>query len=266
VETNEKSIALRGLSGEVDQHPDFLGKTPSRKLSKERKDSTTMERIERTYLPAAGSDWALPFYDLITKLTGADRTKRLLLDQAALATSQRVLDIGCGTGTLAVLVKRLHPDVSVVGFDPDPKALARARKKAGRAGISVRFDQGFADELPYPDASFDRVLSSFMFHHLGDEDRAKTLSEVRRVLAPGGSLHLLDMARPGEDAKGWMAGMLRSNPHFEDNSPRRVLHLMAGAGFASVKIVARATMLFGLLQVAYYQASVSGLDERNPGF
>jgi len=194
--------------------------------------------LKRTYLPAAGSDWALPFYDLITRLTGADRTKRLLLDQAALATSQRVLDIGCGTGTLAVLVKRLHPDVSVVGFDPDPKALARARKKAGRAGISVRFDQGFADELPYPDASFDHVLSSFVFHHLGNEDRAKTLSEVRRVLAPGGSLHLMDMARPGGRRQGVDGRHAPFESHFEDNSPRRVLHLMAGAEFTSVKIVA----------------------------
>ena len=216
-----------------------------------------MEHIEKAYLPAAGRDWALPFYDLITKVTGADRTKRMLLDQAALAPSQRVLDIGSGTGTLAVLAKRLHPDVSVVGLDPDPKALARARERASRAGISARFDQGFADELPYPDASFDRVTSSFMFHHLREKDRSKTLREVRRVLAPGGSLHLLDVARPEDDVRGWMARMLRSNPHLEDNSPRRMLHLMAGAGFASVKIVARASILLGLLQVAYYQATVS---------
>jgi SAM-dependent methyltransferase len=110
------------------------------------------DKKPRPLLLSTRTKWMNPwwtksrFYDLIPKLTGADRTKRLLLDQAALATSQRVLDIGCGTGTLAVLVKRLPPDVAVVGFDPDPKALARARKKAGRAGISVWFDQGFADE------------------------------------------------------------------------------------------------------------------------
>jgi len=213
-----------------------------------------MENIERTYLPPAGNDWALPLYDTITSLTGADAVKRMLLDQAALRPSHRVLDIGCGTGTLALLIKRLNPDVEVVGLDPDPKALARARKKAARAQVAVRFDQGFSDELPYPEASFNRVFSSFMFHHLREEDRVKTLSDVRRVLVPGGSLHLLDMERPEADARGWWAGMLRSNPHLKDNSSGRVLELMAQAGFVHARRVASGAILFGLVRNAYYQA------------
>lgn len=214
-----------------------------------------MENIERTYLPPAGNDWALPLYDPITRLTGADAAKRMLLDQAALRPSHRVLDIGCGTGTLALLIKSLYPDVEVVGLDPDPKALARARKKAARSEVAIQFDQGFSDELPYPGASFDRVFSSFMFHHLRKEDRARTLGDVRRVLVPGGSLHLLDMERPEANARGWWAGMLRSNPHLKDNSPSRVLELMAEAGFVDAKRVASGAMLFGLVRNAYYQAT-----------
>ncbi|HET7212025.1 MAG TPA: class I SAM-dependent methyltransferase [Terriglobia bacterium] len=214
-----------------------------------------MENLKRAYLPPAGSHWALPLYDPITKLTGADAAKRMLLDQAALRPSHRVLDIGCGTGTLALLIKHLYPDVEVVGLDPDPKALARARKKAVRAGVAIQFDQGFSDELPYPEASFDRVFSSFMFHHLHEEDRSKTLSNVRKVLVPGGSLHLLDMERPEADARGWWAGMLRSNPHLKDNSPGRVLELMGQAGFAGAKRVAEEKILFGLMRSAYYQAT-----------
>ena len=63
-----------------------------------------------------------------------------------------------------MLIKRLHPDVDVVGLDPDPKALARAKRKAERSAVSIRLDQGFSHELPYPEASFDRVFSTFMFH------------------------------------------------------------------------------------------------------
>src|SRR5215475_1104449 len=146
----------------------------------------------RSYLPGMGRDWLLPLYDPITRALGAPSAHRLLADQADLRPGQRVLEIGCGTGNLLLMVKRRHPDATVVGLDPDPEALARARRKAARAGLSVQLDRGFADELPYPDGSVDRVLSAFMFHHLEPADRRSALREVRRVLAPGGSLHLLD--------------------------------------------------------------------------
>src|SRR5437764_7482027 len=95
----------------------------------------TMMESSRTYLPAAGHDWSLPLYDPIVKLLGGDAARKALLEQAALRPGQRVLDVGCGTGTLATLIKQLYPDVEVVGLDPDPKALARARRKAARAGV-----------------------------------------------------------------------------------------------------------------------------------
>src|SRR5947209_11351325 len=127
----------------------------------------------RTYLPAAGHDWSLPLYDPIVKLLGGDAARRALLEQAALRPGQRVLDVGCGTGTLATLTKQLYPDVAVVGLDPDPKALARAKRKAARAAVSIQFDQGFGDELPYPEAWFDCVFSSFMFHHLPPDEKGR---------------------------------------------------------------------------------------------
>src|SRR5882724_11424036 len=110
---------------------------------------------QRTYLPAAGRDSLLPLYDLMTKLMGADRARRQLLDQAQIRSGHRVLDVGCGTGSLTIQLKRLNPETDVVGLDPDPKALALAKRKALRAEVSIQLDQGFGDELPYPDASFD---------------------------------------------------------------------------------------------------------------
>src|SRR5260370_9678155 len=130
------------------------------------KESIIATRSKRTYLPAAGRDSFLPVYDLMTKLMGADQARRGLLDQAQIRPGHRILDIGCGTGSLLIQLKRFYPGTDVVGLDPDPKALARASRKAARPPGSIHFDPGFVDAIPYPEASFDRVLSSLMLHHL----------------------------------------------------------------------------------------------------
>jgi ubiquinone/menaquinone biosynthesis C-methylase UbiE len=146
----------------------------------------------RHFLPAAGVDWLLPFYDPLQTLMGGNAMRAGMIEHAAIEPGQRVLDIGCGTGSLVVHILQHRGDADVTGLDPDPKALARARKKAERTGVSARFEQGYSDDLPFEDDSFDFVFSSFMFHHLSPEVQAGTLAEVRRVLAPGGSFHLVD--------------------------------------------------------------------------
>ncbi len=124
-----------------------------------------MTKSARTYLPAAGRDLFLPLYDPIVKLLGGGAAREALLAQAGIRPTDRVFDLGCGTGTMAMAIQKQFAGVEIVGLDPDPRALARARKKAARESLTIQFDQGFGDQLPYPAASFDRALSSFMFHH-----------------------------------------------------------------------------------------------------
>jgi ubiquinone/menaquinone biosynthesis C-methylase UbiE len=214
-----------------------------------------MSEVQRTYLPAAGHDWALPLYDPLVKLLGGDRARRVLLDHAALRPGHRILDIGCGTGTLVLLIKRLQPDVNITALDPDPKALARGTHKADRARVSIQFDQGFSDALPYREASFDRVFSSFMLHHLQPGDKEKTLCEVRRVLQPGGSFHLLDFGGPESSRDGFLGRWRHSSNRLKDNSEGRVLNLLRQAGFAEPKRVGQGAMLFGRITYYYYQAA-----------
>jgi ubiquinone/menaquinone biosynthesis C-methylase UbiE len=205
---------------------------------------------ERVYLPAAGRDAFLPLYDPLTRLLGGEKILRSLLDQAALQPNHVVLDIGCGTGTLAVLVKRLHPGVDVTGLDPDPKALARAAAKAVKARLAVRFDRGFADAMEYGDATFDRVFSSMMFHHIPRNDRTQVLTEIRRVLKPGGSLEFLDIDMAGTGQRSFLARLLHgpAQPPGED----RLLRRMHEAGFAGARKVRDLKTIIGGL--AFYQA------------
>ena len=218
---------------------------------------------DRAFIPAASHDIFLPFYDPIARLMGGDRVRRDLIQQANIRAGQRILDIGCGTGTLALQLKKEFADLEVIGLDPDPKALRRAEIKAARAGVLVQFDQGFADELPYESNSFDRVLSSLMFHHLDKPTREKTLTEVLRVLKPGGSLHLVDFATTGDgrshDSHGLhsqIMNLFHSKDRVESISDTRVIEMMRKAGFKKAEKVKDAKMLFGLLRVAYYRATL----------
>jgi ubiquinone/menaquinone biosynthesis C-methylase UbiE len=207
----------------------------------------------RSYLPAAGHDWLLPFYDPLLKLLGEKRVKGELIDQAGIRAGHRVLDIGCGTGTLAILVKRRHPEAEVVGLDPDPKALARARRKAEAAGTGIRFDEGFANKLPYPDASLDRVFSSLMFHHLEREAKLAMLRELRRVIAPGGSLHLLDFGPPRSRLARALAHVFHGGDELRDNVEGKIPVFMTDAGFEGADEVGHRTTIFGGL--SYWRAS-----------
>jgi ubiquinone/menaquinone biosynthesis C-methylase UbiE len=207
----------------------------------------------RSYVPAAGKHWRLPFYDLMAKLLGADAARALFVEQAACRAGDRVLEIGCGTGSLLLLVKKAHPGAEAVGLDPDPAALSIARRKAGRAGVAIQLDQGFADALPYPDASFDRVLSSFMYHHLSHQVKENTLSEARRVLKPGGRFHMVDFAPGGSRKRGFLGHLIHADRHLKDNAEDRVLAALGDAGLADGRLLAVRASRIG--STAYYQAS-----------
>jgi len=204
----------------------------------------------RSYIPAAGRDWLLPFYDPLQWLLGAHKRRRAVLEAAALQTGHRVLDVGCGTGSLVAGLKAERPDVAVTGLDPDPRALGRARRKLERAGLEVRLDEGFADAMPYPDASFERVLSSFMFHHLEHAAKKGMLREVLRVLAPGGELHLLDFGGQATHHHGFFAKRIHSHDELADNFDGRIGALMREAGFENVREVSHGRTIFG--GVAHY--------------
>jgi len=149
------------------------------------------------YIPALGYRFLTPFYDFIQKFVVRDvRYKTMLIEQANIQPGHHVLDLGCGTGTLAIMTKQAQPSADVAGLDADPDMLKVANYKKNQAKLDVKFDAGFTNNLPYPNGSFDRVLSSIMIHHLKTPDKEKTAREIFRVLKPGGQLHIIDFGKP----------------------------------------------------------------------
>ena len=135
-------------------------------------------------------------YDLLLWLISLGREsafRQKQIDLAGIAPGETVLDVGCGTGTLAIAAKRRVGDSGrVYGIDASPEMIARARKKASKAGLELKFEAAAIEALPFPDATFDVVLSTVMLHHLPDQARQQGLREIRRILKPGGRLFAVD--------------------------------------------------------------------------
>ncbi|MFC4947275.1 class I SAM-dependent methyltransferase [Pseudonocardia sp. GCM10023141] len=219
---------------------------------------TTTEN--RTYLRALPSPTWLRFYDPLSRLLGTHELHWQLVAQAGIEPGATVLEIGCGTAALLLLAKHAVPDISAIGLDPDADALALARRKATRDQLTVRLDRGYADRLPYADGSVDRVLSSFMLHHLPGPEQVTALREVRRVLAPGGRLHVLDL---NGDPRDGLVGRLLSlgrrrggegHGHGHGHGqPASIPALLTEAGLVDVTETGRGTTPLG--SHTFYRAS-----------
>ena len=158
-------------------------------------------------------------YDLKLWLASRGRVRAFRerqLDLANLTAGESVLDIGCGTGTLAIAAaRRVGTTGAVIGVDPSPDLLARARKKARRARVDATFEQAGGEKLPFPDASFDLVLSTLVFHHLPHDVLRSSAEEIRRVLKPGGRLLAVDIGGPQDDDKRTMHAPQGHHVHFD---------------------------------------------------
>lgn len=178
--------------------------------------------------------------------------KPTLVQQAQIEPGKRVLDLGCDTGTLTLLAQQLHPDAEVVGIDGDPQVLRIARAKAAHRSVQLQLDQGMTYALPYPDNSFDRVLSSLVLHHLTHDAKLRTLREVARVLRAGGELHLADWGQPQNPAlrAGFLLVQLldsfrTTQEHVQGSLP----DLIATAGLTEVRERAAYATIFGTLRM-----------------
>jgi len=207
----------------------------------------------KTYIPAFGHSFLTPLFDFMMKWAARESTfKPRLVDQARIDKGHRVLDIGCGTATLTILIKKTHPTAEVIGLDADTTIIAIARSKIMRAGLDIRLDYGMTFELPYPDSSFDHVFASMVFHHLARENKVRTLKEVFRVLRHGGEFHVADLGKPQNTLMLLPSLVISRLEEASDNVNGLLPELIRRIGFDQVEDRCRYMTIFGTL--ALYRA------------
>jgi len=200
------------------------------------------------YIPALSFKWLTPLYDPLLKWIMREETfKHQLIQQAGIQPNMKVLDLGCGTGTLTLMLKRAHPTAEVTGMDGDPQVLDIAREKSGNTNI--QWDEGLASSLPYPDSVFDRVVTSLVIHHLVTDDKRRAFKEIYRVLKPLGELHVLDFGAPHSFLTRFMITYMHRLEEAADNFDGLIPRFITEAGFGEVKEAQNFVTLFGPLSL-----------------
>jgi len=206
------------------------------------------------YIHAFYFRWLNFVYDPMLQYLGREaKFKSRLVEQASLEKGHRALDIGCGTATLTILIKRACGDCEVVGLDGDPAILEVARRKVARAGLNIRLIHGTAAVLPFPDGAFDRVFTSLVLHHLSLEDRTHALKEILRVLKPSGEFHIAELGKPHNALMSLVSQVVGRLFELAWDFVRGLLpEVLTGAGFVQVVETYRIATAFGTF--ALYRA------------
>ena len=200
------------------------------------------------YIPALSFKWLTPLYDPLFKWVFSEETfKGELIQQANIHTGMRILDMGCGTGTLTLMLKRAHPDTYIIGLDGDEQILDIARKKS--ENDAIQWEQGLATSLPYPDSTFDRVVTSLVIHHLTTNEKRAAFHEMYKVLKPKGELIALDFGTPHSLPASLVAAYLRHLEEAADNFDGLIPRFMLEAGFNPVREIEHFVTVFGPLSL-----------------
>jgi ubiquinone/menaquinone biosynthesis C-methylase UbiE len=224
-------------------------------------------RTASAFVPALRFHWLTFLYDFVIGPTTRERAvKAAIVVQARLEPGAQVLDVGAGTGSLTIMLKRSQPAAKVVGIDGDPQVLTIARRKGSAAAADVSWVEGMAQRLPFERNQFDRVVTSLLLHHLDDAAKAAALAEMRRVLRPGGTIVVADWDRPRGPlmhAAFLLVRLLDGWANTRAHAAGQLASAIAKAGFVNVMAVAHFSTCCGTLTVFTATNPAAG-DGPNP--
>lgn len=215
-----------------------------------------IEQRQKTFVPTAGFNWLTRIYDPVMSLLMRERVWRTrLVAQVAPKPGERILDLGCGTGTLTLMLHRACADSEIVGLDIDPEVLRIARGKADAAGARVTFWQGCADDptnVPmFRAESFDKIVSSLVFHHLATNQKRVALAHAKTLLRSGGTIYIADWGKPQDILMRVLFYPVQALDGFantSDNAQGLLPVFMHEAGFADVSETHHEVTAFGSLR------------------
>ncbi len=208
------------------------------------------------FIPALKYHFLTPIYDWFIALTLPEiAVKSQLIRQANVKKAEKVLDYGCGTGTLLLLLDELHPDCEAIGIEVDTQMLKMAQRKVAEKNSSVQLQYYEGDRLPYETGTFDKVISSWVFQHLTTSQKIASFREIHRVLKPDGEFHMADWGKAQNALMRSLFFVVQTIDNFyttDDNIQGRLPSLMQEAGFPKVEILHNQSTLFGTL--SYFKA------------
>ena len=197
----------------------------------------------KKFTPALAYDFLTPLFDRVLNLLGYGKTfKRLVLELAEIRNGEKILDVGCGSGTLLIEAKTKYPNSDFVGIDPDKEILQRAERKLEQAGVTAMLMQGFAQELPFPPASFDLAISTLIFHHLSTQVKMESIKEIYRILKDKGRFLLADFGRPDNICARLilnLGSIFDGTSNMKDNVEGNLPVFLEEAGFKVTQLEAR---------------------------
>jgi ubiquinone/menaquinone biosynthesis C-methylase UbiE len=208
------------------------------------------------YIPALRYHFLTPIYDVFIKwVVPEKKVKNRTVELAQLKSDDNVLDFGCGTGTLLQLLREKYPDAECSGVDNDPRMLQVAEEKLwGIPKVQLVEYAGYS--LPFTDNSFNAVVSTWVFHHLTNEQKTQAFTEIYRVLKPHGKFVVADWGKPQNGLMKFLFFILQIVDNFETtqvNFEGRLPEFIQAANFRNVEIVGNQSTLLGTL--TYYTAT-----------
>lgn len=207
------------------------------------------------YIPALRFHWLTRFYDGVVSLFLREaRFRDMTLDAIGDRVPYRILDMGCGTGSLTVRVKQRFPQADVIGVDVDASILTLSRSKASDLNLEIQFYQCSVEDLSGLSAMksghMECIVSSLVFHHLTADQKRDALSEAYRLMEPGGRLILADWGKPKNVLMRLaflLVQVLDGFANTQDNRNGRIPDLMKNAGFDKVSEFGSMNSLLGTL-------------------